>query len=529
MTNVPFSLPEDYWKAFQVTAQDINFINNHLFELETPLTVSELLEVLVTERIRIEKETQLEERQGGGQIYLPKENYSKGDTLVFPALSWSKAKVEDVRPGFNPDVGEFEVLTVTMEDGEERLFSAGLLEHKLNQVSENPPGDEAFNLKSILEAIGPAPEEKLNAAMEEDENSVCIAGRWFPRPLLMDINMGHLNLAEAVLDVASGEPLAASELLKEIGFLDEANSKLAEFSLNYALQEDERFDEVGPAGQVLWCLKRLEPEGVQQTPAYLKYEPIAYDRSLITEEMKTLERQLGDELSDVDSAAVDEEAVVVKLIYPHWRVGSLPLSKDVRPFFPTAYETSRIRFTLIDGDTGEHMPGWVVRDQHYVFGLREWYEAKELIPGGLISIRHGDTPGEVVVTAISTRTYRDWMRTALVGTDEVLVFALLKQVVSVDFNERMAVAIPDVDAIDQIWEKLNKKKQPLEKIVLTLMQELTKLNPQGHVHAEELYSAVNIIRRCPPGPLFSILAANPDVIHVGDLHFRLKDNNPGDV
>ena len=43
------------------------------------------------------------------------------------------------------------------------------------------------------------------------------------------------------------------------------NPKLVEFSLDLALQEDPRFDEVGPAGEVLWYLHRLEPEEVRQT------------------------------------------------------------------------------------------------------------------------------------------------------------------------------------------------------------------------------------------------------------------------
>ena len=52
------------------------------------------------------------------------------------------------------------------------------------------------------------------------------------------------------------------------------NPKLAEFSLNRALQDDARFDEVGPAGQVLWSLRRLEPDGVREVPQFLRYTNI---------------------------------------------------------------------------------------------------------------------------------------------------------------------------------------------------------------------------------------------------------------
>jgi hypothetical protein len=56
-----------------------------------------------------------------------------------------------------------------------------------------------------------------------------------------------------------------------------------------------------------------------------------------------------------------------------------------------------------------------------------------------------------------------------------------------------------------------------------MMRELVKLNVQGHVHAQELYSALNILRRCPPGPLLAYLTTKSDYKHVGDLHYRLAE------
>jgi hypothetical protein len=55
------------------------------------------------------------------------------------------------------------------------------------------------------------------------------------------------------------------------------------------------------------------------------------------------------------------------------------------------------------------------------------------------------------------------------------------------------------------------------------VKELAKLNPQAHVHATELYAAINIIRRCPPEPILALLASRPWFDHVGDLHFRFID------
>ena len=78
--------------------------------------------------------------------------------------------------------------------------------------------------------------------------------------------------------MSGGEPQPTSALLKDVEMPAGVNPKLAEFSLNWALQEDKRFDEVGPAGEILWCLYRLEPDGVREVPTYLQYTPIEYDR-----------------------------------------------------------------------------------------------------------------------------------------------------------------------------------------------------------------------------------------------------------
>ena len=515
-------ISSDYWKNLQITPQDIEFLHNHLFEIETPLTTRELMAVLIHERNRAERFAILERRQAGGKVYIPKENFQAGDGVVFPALGWKHGKVEGVRAGNNPDVGEFNVLTVVMEDGEERLFAADLAAHTLNDEPVTSEEDD-FDPDAILRANGHALDKKLEASLHNDENIVRIAGRWFPRALLIDVNVGHLNLAEAVLDMSGGEPLPTSALLKDVSLPEGVNPKLAEFSLNLALQEDGRFDEVGPAGEVLWCLYRLEPEEVREVPSHLRYIPIEYDRSLLDDQMLALEEQLDDELSEYDQTVEDEEPreVTISLIYPHLRAGTLPLSSRVHALLPTAYESSRVRFTLVDGKTGDKMPGWVVREQKYVYGLQDWYKANELMPGSLVSIRKGEQPGEVIIEAKTHRSTKDWLRTVIVGADGGVVFAMLKQNVSAEFNDRMAYAIPSFEAVDQIWKQ--EARRPFDQLVMNMIREVSKLTPQGHVHAQELYSAINIVRRVPPGPLFALLTSKPEISHVGDLHFRISD------
>lgn len=514
-------LEEGYWETFTIESDDLEFIYNHLLELETPLTSLELVEAIVTSRIQRERELAERKRSGDGSVYLPKEHYKAGEALVFPAMEWKKATVESVRPGKNSDLGDFEVIRVNFANGESREFATGLAEHVLNNPPDLAEEDPTLDSTNVIEEHGEDLQAILEDELDTNPDFVRIAGKWFPRALLVDINVGHLNLAEAVLDMSGGGPLPTPELMEQIGLADQSNQKLVEFSLDLALQEDTRFDEVGPAGKVLWFLNRLEPEDVLKANPFLRYEEIQHDRSALDQDMLDLERQLDDELTPFTARSPHLEEANIPLIFPHWAAGTLPLSTRLRQFFPTAYEAPRIRFTLIDGDTGSTFSGWVVRPFGYIYGFKEWYQSKGLFPGSVINVRRGENPGEVIVTCESRRTTRDWLRTVLVGSDGGVSFYLLKQNITTPFDDRMAVFVPDPDTLSKIWQK---DRQPFERMLVNVVRELAKLNPQSHVHASELYSAINTIRRCPPGPILSMLALRPWFVHVGDLHFRFDDS-----
>jgi len=518
------ALREDYWSSFELQDQDIEFLYNHLLELETPLTSKELTTALVKERILCEKLAIERQRSSGGAIFFPKEHYTVKQNLVFPVFNWRKGQVVGVRPGRNPDLGEFEVIKVVFEEGDTHEFAAGLEDHPLNRPPEITQDDDSLNLSVVMDKYGDYLVTCLEEGLEKSPDFVRIAGRWFPRTLLVIVNAGHLNLAEAVLDMAGGGPMTTTDLLKQVELPSDVNPKLVEFSLDLSLQEDPRFDEVGSAGEVLWFLNRLEPEAVLQPPIYLRYSEIEYDHSLITGAMAALERDLDDELSPSEGKYPRVDEVQIRLIFPHWRSGTLPLSARMRHLFPTAYEAPRIRFMLVDGNTGQKFPGWVVRPNRYVYGLQEWYRSHGLLSGSYVWVRRGDRPGEVIVRADTHRPNREWVRTVLVGSDGGIVFAMLKQIVSSPYDERMGIVIPDVEGLDKVWQRMQKERMPFERIVVNTMRELAKLNPQSHVHASELYASINIVRRCPPGPILALLTTRPWFVHVGDLHYRFDDS-----
>jgi hypothetical protein len=521
---VPFALSEGYWEEFAITEEDVEYLYNYLLDRETPLPSKELVAALIQERIHQAQRKFEESHVNHQDVYMPKGNYEIDQSLVFPAFGFARGQVVSKRPGNNPELGEFQVINVAFENGDRKEFAAAYAEHVLNDPPKIDMSDPSLQPDEIMRSYQEDLVATLENSLDEQPGFVRIAGRWFPRALLLDINIGQLNLAEAVLDMASGGPLPTSSLLEQIDAPKNDNARLMEFSFDLALEEDPRFDEVGPSGETLWFLHRLEPAEVLEPPLYLRYPGIEYDRSLLTPQMLELERSLDDELSPVigSSRSGDQSRVEMRLIFPHLRAGTLPLSARLRHLFPTAYEAPRIRFMFVDGHTGNKFPGWVVREKRFIFGLGDWYKTHGLMPGSVIQLQKGG-PGEVIIRTEVRRPTRDWVRTVLVGSDGGVVYAMLKQPVSTMLDDRMALAIPDYEALDEIWTRSGRDQASFERLVIYTMRELAKLNPQSHVHASELYAAFNVVRRCPPGPILALLASRQGFSHVGDLHFRFSD------
>jgi hypothetical protein len=527
MDFVETNISDNYWDNFEIVPNDIEFLYAFLLEKETPLTSIELATALIHERILIEKD-KLETRQReNGEIYFPKDTYSVGEKIQFPALNWTCGEVASVRDGNNPEMPDLKVISVIMENGESRQFASNMKKHLLNQFTQSAIESSDQKEDTILDDYADAITEKLESKLFDNKDIIRIGDRWFPKSLLIEFNIGHLNLAEAILDMNSGGPLFVDTLIEQIDVKTDDPKELVEFSFNYALHEDTRFDEVGPSGEIQWFLNRLEPEFVRERPIELIYQPVEYDRSILSENMLRFERQIDDELVEVDpkssKKSSPKEAQIV-LNYPHWRTGSLPLTSQTRPFFPTALESPRVKFKLIDAKKQE-ISAWVVRPYDYVYGLRNWYEEMELMPGTILKIKHGRNPGEVFIEPQKKKSNREWIRTLLIGADGGIVFAMLKQTITADFNERMAVVVPSTETLDELWRKRANNPRPLKVEMMSMMQELAKLNPQGHVHGVELYAALNCIYRCPPAVIFSKLASDPDFTPVGDLYFRIRDNS----
>jgi hypothetical protein len=525
--NGPQTQKADYWgAAFIIEDTDLEYLYNLLLEEETPLTTAEMAQAII--RRRVEREAEASKRREQGAVpYFPKDTYTVGQQLAFSLPRYMTGSVVKVRPGHNPEHSDFDVITVDFGDNRPpREFAARLADHALNSQTLYGGEAELAPPEELFAKHGATVMAKLEARLKASPDIVRLAGRWFPRALLATINVGHLNLAEAVLDMAGGGPLPTEALLKDIGLPANINPRLQAFSLNYALQEDQRFDEVGPAGQVLWYLRRLEPPEVVFPPRRLENAAPEYSAAVLNPGLMALEKEIEDELSlrtEAEPAPeVATDSVTITLTFPHRRVGTLPLSPRLAQLFPTAVVSPRIRFTLVDADTGEKMPAWVVRPGRYVYGLDEWYKRLEFPVGGQLTVSRGDVPDEVLVRASKRRPAREWVRIAASTSDGRLSFTMQKRLIGINYDDLMVVAVDNPQAIDDVW--LKSQNMPFSRLVVDIFRELAKLNPQSAVHAKTLYAAVNVVRRCPPGPIFAELLARPYYAHVGDAYWRFDQS-----
>ncbi len=527
-------LPSQQWaKKFTVTEHNIEFLTNLLLEREAPMTTQELATALIQHQLDSEQ-SDLEEQYEDATLYVPSESYGVGQRLMFSQMDYATATIIKTRVGENSgEYGAFKVISVEFDDdtnnidGSYREFATEFTtEHYLNDPTKNSvPVTETAHLEpsDILRQAKSIILKTLHLRLQDHPALISVADYWFVKDLMIEIDIGPLHLAEAVLDMHGGGPLTTHQILSEIGELGDAAKSLQVFSFIHAMNDDDRFDEVGPEGEILWFLKRLEPDTVKAKPEILVYETIEYDRNMLTEEMLALEREINDELSPLaePSDEIERESTNVTLLYPHRRAGTLPLTPELLQMLPWA-TTPRIAITLVDGEDGQLYSGWIVHDYLYLFGLSEFYNKHHLPVGTHLNIRFGDELDHYVVSFNGYRPRTEWIRLASAQNDR-LHFEDKKRAIGASYDDLIIVGVDNLPEIDRLTQQPPKQQKSLLSIIKSLLPELGKLSPQRTVHLKTLYSAVNILKRCPPGPIFATLIANPDFEDVGGHYWKLSE------
>jgi hypothetical protein len=398
-------------------------------------------------------------------------------------------------------------------------------EHKLNRQDGDPrllSAEELPDIAELYDQLGPVVEDKLAAALSENEEFIQVGDAWFLRELLVEIHPGQLNIAEALVEIKS-MPLTTGSLLPDLDLPAEVPEEIRLLSLNRALEADERFDNVGDNGREVWYLRRLTPEPVVTQPPRLVLDEEPYSREALTQELLAIEREIEDEGSSEEVLGPSRPIyrATIALTYPHWKAGTLPLTVRTKGIFPRS-GTRHSPIVLVDGQTGDKLQGWVVHKYSYVWGLEEWYERHRLPVGAQIKLERTRDPRVIAVDFLPQRLKGLWVKVAAVQGGQ-LVFQMRKVPVACEFDEQLAIGEDSPSEIDSLWTRARSAGDSLLQTMVRIMPELVKLTPQGTVHAKTVYSAVNVLKRATPGAVFGLLAAEPCFVSMGGGYWAFDE------
>ena len=513
---------EAFWhQEFAVTDQDMADLEELFLEEHRPMTVSELARSLVVSYCQRE-ESLIQRQLAKGTVYRPNASFEIGEQLVFPHLEFALGTVVSVRDGHNPEYDDFKVVSVKFDDGKQgkqREFAAELKEpHKLAFSNESSWAEALVLSPDFLwDSYGKVVSARLVERFQSESDLVHFRGQWLPKDMAVDVHIGLLNIAEAMLDM-QGHPLPPQQLLSELDLPKEVPERVKVFSLNTVMSQDKRFGDVGDDQQVVWGLRRWMPAAATAVPARLHYEPVPYDRTCLDVTHLQLEREIDDEASQLIAppTAASATDLTLLLTYPHWRVGSLSLTARSEVFFPGGTADQRTQITFLDRANQKQFPGWVVHGHRYVFGLAEWYESNNIPVGAFVKLERTDDPHTVAIDFIPRRMQREWTRMIARNADGGLGLTMQKRPVACEYDDLCLLDEPDRAIGDALWQATQENDQPLDALIKSVFLELAKLTPIVTVHAKTLYVAVNVVKRCPPGLVFSTLFRRPEFVTTGD-------------
>ena len=515
----------EYWSAFKLTADDLEYISNLLLEAFAPKRTHELALALIQHRTDVESAT-LRQQLGSLTLYQPKRQYQLEEAVVFPVLNFANGRVVEIRAGHNPDLSNFDVITVETASGKRREFAANFLgQHRLNDMDINALTNDADLKKpeELYELYREPVEATVNASLLSNSDFIRIKDEWFLREMMAEVNVGHLNLAEAVLDMSNGGPLTSDVLLRDLGLPADVIGSVQEISLNRALSQDDRFDEISLNDKPAWFLRRLEPVEVRQIPTVLMPARFPTTHSItISDDLRALAIQLDDELEFHNNAGIAAEASTQSatsvLIFPHRRAGTLGWTRKLAAVLP-AFDKPRVPITFQDKVNGKQFVVWLVRDGRYIYGLADWYKQNELPTGATIELTRSDADNIWIIDVKRHKPRREWVRVGSVR-DTRLRLDTAQRAVTNEVDELMAIFVDDPRTLDTM-----RGDQPREvaQTVREVFPEIAKLSPQGNVHGRMLYSAVNTVTRAAPLDVFAALVASGTYMPVGDNYWHLGD------
>ena len=356
---------------------------------------------------------------------------------------------------------------------------------------------------------------------------------WMPARQVDDVTTVLQRLSE-MADIALGEEeawegpyLATPEDLNEIfDFMVEHEhpeklSDLIEAVMEYgrnspryqsvfeglmeALQADDRYQLVG---QQTWTLPALIPQQVQQVPEALLPETL--DPTLLPDpetdaelEDEGLEDKLalwvhdpryedfgGEHEVELSPELMSGQSTLdetrVPLLYDHREMGTLKLRQADMAFFPT---DTPLACVTVHGEQYSAFQMWINNEELLIHGLSDWYEARGVPVGAVLTIRRGNEPDDYLISW-------DGEIDDLIALPDERVMQLL------DLH---------APAEDEHWP------------VYEIMTKVLAGHPEG-AHFLTLWAELNIVRRTPKRVVASNLSSYHCFVQVsGTERWRLDE------
>lgn len=512
------SASETYWNSFQVNDKDVERVYSYMLERGQSAQTADLTRLVIEARAHEEQERRAR-LNSEAVLYQPKGTYEVGQRLLFSGMNDAEGTVSAVRPSDNPRIAPFQVVTVAFQQGPALEFAAAYDQpHPLNEAKPIATGAADESTDEIFTRYGATIQRTLAARLRNDKEFVEQDDKWILRGLLSEVNVGFLNIAEAAIE-QNNVAMNTAELARVLEMDAEgAKRETVLFSLDYALTRDERFVDVGPRGETRWYLNRLVPAEVLTTPRVLQFARVPQSPEALPPELETILSEMQDDNSGDARSEIPPSSVNLVLTYPHRRAGSLPLTQDIRAFFPEADKPMLV--TLLD-EYGVRIPAWVVPEDNYIFGLKAWYDKSKLNPGAQLELVLGQEPFTATIRYQPRREGKSlWVRTAKVENTR-LTFGTTPRPVAFKYDEDMLIVAEDQNGLDRLTAS-NYGDRSLDALLLDIFPELIKLGGGSSIHARTLYSAVNFAKRVGARAVFNALANGEAFTSSGGGYYVLQ-------
>ena len=179
-------------------------------------------------------------------------------------------------------------------------------------------------------------------------------------------------------------------------------------ALMAGLALDSRFIRVG---RQTWALPDMMPKHIDKVPPALLPVPVVVGEDETDAELddEGLEPALiswvhdpryedfGEE-QEIDIGPEQQPTDELRniLLFDHWKAGTLKVRVCDRRFYPS--ESDLVCAIFVDKETGKSYPVWISYTSSLIYGLENWYAARDLTPGAVFSLTPGSMPDEFSIS-----------------------------------------------------------------------------------------------------------------------------------